>query len=292
MKKFFSIAMIALLCFALMMPVFAAEDDFVPSITYKPAPGFAGETAEDGCLIIGYVYPELSEHSKKAVAEVHYDNGRIYVTCVHGDGVDCIHANGMEEDHKCLVITPLAEAETSTEIPEDARELLLWVYQQLLENDMKLMGDCEGLDAAVAAVLGESKTSDDMVVRDLFDVSVICEELEAYLEPEGTTICLDFDFGLDADDYVEVVIYKDGKWQMIEEVKILEDGALTCTTYENFCPVAVLVPGADVVEDVEAAPDTGDGIGNEVGLWATIAGVSLVAIVALVLVQRKRSITG
>lgn len=290
MKKFFSIAMIAVLCFMLMVPVFAAEDDFVPSITYKPAPGFAGTTDEDGCLIIGYVYPDLNPHAENAVAEVHYDNGRIYVTCVHEGGEDCIHADGMAEDHECLVITPLSEAETSTKIPEDARELLLWVYQQILENDMKLMGDCEGLDAAVAAVLGEGKTSDDMVVRDLFDVSVICEELEAYLAPEGTTICLDFDFGLEPDDYVEVVIYKDGKWQMIEKVEILENSSLTCTTYENFCPVAVLVPGADVVEDVEAAPDTGDSIGSEVTLWAAIAGASLVAIVALVLVQRRRSI--
>jgi len=285
-KKLFSIMMIAVLCLALMMPVFAAEEDFVPSIGYKPAPDFAGATAADGCRIIGYVYN--AEHGEDAIAEVHYDGGRIYVWCIHPDGADCIHTEGMEEDHKCLVITPLSEAETSTEIPEEARELLLWVYEQLLENGMKLMSECEGLDSAVAAVLGEGKTADDMVVRELLDISVICEELAEYLEPEGTTICLDFDFGFQPGDYVEVVVYKNDKWQRIENVEILEDGSITRTTFEHFCPVAVLVPAEDVVENVEAAPATGDGIGSEVVMWMVIAGVSLAAIISLTMIQRKR----
>ena len=273
MKKIFSIMLVLLLCAALLCPVMAAEDDFTPSITYKPMPELTGETADDGCIIVGYL-----EKDGEVIGVVHYDDGTIYID----NGV--IHET-VEEGHKCLVITPIADAETDPEIPEEARELLLWVYDQLLKNGMSFI-DCAELDASIAAHLGEGKTVKDMVVRDLFDVSVLCDSLREYLEPEGTTICLDFDLGLAPGSYVEVVAYKNGAWQMIEDVEVNAKGTLTCTTYENFCPIAILVPEgtADAVE----APDTGLAAGNDVVLWSAVAAASLAVLVVLAVSLRKR----
>ena len=251
MKRMSAVLLIVVLCLALVCPALAAES-FTPSVTYKPMPELTGERADDGCLIVGYV-----EQDGEVIGQVHYDDGVIYIDC----GV--IH-EAVEDGHKCLVITPIAEAETSKEIPEDSRELLLWVYDQLLKLGMEFI-DCEELNAAIEANLGEGKTVKDMVVRDLFDVSVLCEPLEEYLEPEGTTICLDFDLGLAPGTYVEVVVYKNGKWKMIEDVEVNAKGTLTCTTYENFCPVAILVP-ADTVDGAQA-PDTGVGADSDAVLW-------------------------
>ncbi|MBQ9967405.1 MAG: hypothetical protein IJO88_01625 [Oscillospiraceae bacterium] len=274
MKRVISIMLTLLLCAALFCPVMAAEDDFVPSITYKPMPELTGEQADDGCIIIGYV-----ESDGEVIGTVHYDDGVIYIDR------GTIHET-VDEGHKCLVITPIAEAETDPEIPEEARELLLWVYDELLKNGMSFI-DCPELDASIAAHLGEGKTVQDMVVRDLFDVSVLCEPLRAYLEPEGTTICLDFDLGLAPGSYVEVIAYKNGKWQMIEEVEVNAKGSLTCTVYEDFCPVAILVP--EGTADAAEAPDTGLSARNDVVLWSAVAAASVALLVALAVIERKRA---
>jgi len=293
-----SFMLIIAICISLMCPVFAAQDDFVDSITYKPGPELVGEKAEDGCYIVGHVY----DADNKCIADIHYrreaisleDNAYsigLYVYEDITDGGD--HVGGTHgEEHTCLVITPVANAETSSMIPEDARELLLWVYDQILAQGMSFFADCEGLADVVAAALGEDATVEDLVVKELFDVSVLCEELETYLDPEGTTLCLDFDFGIEPGTFVEVVAYKDGKWERIEKVEFAEDGSYLCTTYEDFCPVAVLVPAVEVGPDADVVPDTGDQINGQAVLWSVIAGASLVAIVVLLLVQRKRSASG
>lgn len=274
MKRVFSIMLVLLLCAVMFCPVMAAEDDFVPSITYKPMPELTGEPADDGCIVVGYM-----EEGGEAIGVVHYDGGTIYID----NGV--IHET-VEEGHKCLVITPIAEAETDPEIPEEARELLLWVYDQLLKNGVSFI-DCPELDASIAAHLGEGKTVKDMVVRDLFDVSVLCDPLREFLEPEGTTICLDFDLGLAPGSYVEVVVYKNGVWQMIEDVEVDADGMLTCTTYENFCPVAILVP--EGTADAAVAPDTGLAAKDNVVLWSVVAVASVALLAALIAIERKRA---
>ena len=274
MKKIVSILLAVLLCAALLCPVMAAEDDFTPSVTYKPAPEVTGEQADDGCIIIGY-----AETDGEVIGVIHYDDGAIYID----KGV--IHES-VEEGHKCLVITPLAEAQNDPEIPEESRELLMWVYEQLMEQGMDFI-DCPELDAAIAAHLGEGKTVKDMVVRDLFDVSVLCDPLREYLEPEGTVVCLDFDLGLAPGTYAEVIVYKNGQWKMIEDVEVNAEGTLTCTTYENFCPVAILVP--EGTADAAEAPDTGLSAKNDVLLWSAVAVASVAILVALVVVERKRA---
>ena len=275
MKRFCAMLLVVVLCLALTCPVLAAEDDFVPSITYKPMPEMAGEKADDGCVIIGYI-----EQDGEAIGQLHYDNGVIYID----NGV--VHET-VEEGHKCLVITSVADAETSDEIPAASREMLLWVYDQLLKLGMDFI-DNEALNADIAANLGEGKTVKDLVVRDLFDVSVLCDPLKEYLEPEGTTVRLDFELGLAPNTYVAVLVYKNDRWEMIENVEVNADGSVTCTTYENFCPVAILVPEG-TPDTVAEAPATGTDAANNIVLWSVVAAGALAALVVLTVVQRKRT---
>lgn len=272
MKKMLSIVLVLVLCLALTCPVFAVDDTFVPSIGYKPAPELAPAETEDGPTV-GYAYDE----DGNVIGSVLYVDDKITVTAAHPEGV--------AEDHVCLIITPLSEAETSTEIPDAAKDLLLQIYDQLVSNGMKLFGECEGLNEFVAERLGEGITAEDLVVRDLFDVSVLCDELEEYLEPDGTTICLDFDMNLPQDTFVAVVAYKGGQWRMIENVEVGVKGNVVCTTYENFCPVAVLTLAE---EDAAATPYTGDTAGTNVMVWGCVMAASLAAILVLFLIQRKR----
>ena len=300
MKKMISIVLALVLCFALACSALA---DFTPSVTYKGVPEFtdANGTADDGCRIVGYV-----EGNGERVGEVHCnENGHLYAT------VEKIHENGCGEGHRCLLLTPLSMAETDDEIPEEARELLLWVYEQILEKGMSFIRNAE-LDAYIKEQLGNDKTVEDLVVRDLFDVTVLCEELEEYLEPEGNVVCLDFDLGLEPGSFVAVLAYKNDQWQMIEDVEILEDGTVTCTTFEHFCPVAILVAdeqmGPSMSTTVPApgkaptnnghvpastdAPDTGVSANNSIVLWTVVAAAAVVALVVLFALQRKSKKNG
>lgn len=287
MKKMTSIVLVLVLCFALASSALA---DFTPSVTYKGVPEFtdANGYADDGCRIVGYVIG-----NGERIGEIHYnENGHLYAT------VEKVHENGCGEGHRCLLLTPISMAETDKEIPEESRDLLLWVYEQILEQGMSFIDSAE-LDAYIKEQLGPDATVEDLIVRDLFDVTVLCEELEEFLEPEGNVVCLDFELGLEPGSFVAVVSYKDGKWQMIEDVEIMEDGSVTCTTYEHFCPVAILVageqmsvPGVSVptgnghVPASTDAPDTGVGA-NSIVLWTVIAAAAAVALVVLFVAQRK-----
>lgn len=264
--------MAVVLCLTLASAVFAVEDTFVPSITQKPVPGLSDALDESGTGAVGKLQKEGD------------DVGLVYDE-EHGIVVESevVHING-EHGTACLVITPVSNAENDPDIPDDSRELLLWIYDQLQEQGTDFIQNCPGLNEAIAAALGEGKDVSDMVVRDLFDVTVLCKELEDYLEPSGTTICLDFDLGLEPGTFVAVIAYKNGEWHMIEDVEVLEDGTVTCTTYENFCPVAFLVPAAAAQE----APATGAAAGSNLWLWIVIAAVVLLIIVLLLIFMRKR----
>ena len=267
MKKFVVMLLVVTLCLTMVCPALAAENDFVPSVTYKPMPRLVGPTDENGM--------NVGQTDNGGV--VYLNDGFLFVLA---DGVH----DGLDENHKCLVVTPLSEAETSTEIPDEAEEMLLWVYDQILTNGMSFFEGCEGLQELIEANLGAGKTVQDLVVKDLYDVSVLCEPLEAYLEPEGTTICLDFDLNLAPGTFVTVLTYKGGQWKMIENVELLENGTVTCTVYENFCPVAILVNETDGEPVIETV-NTGD-ISN-MGLWLAVAAASLAAIVVCIIGLNK-----
>lgn len=179
--------------------------------------------------------------------------------------VELVDADGepiQELDQGCLVITPVSEAETSAEIPADAKELLLEVYQKLSDGSMTLPGD------------------EDLIIRDLFDASLICDDdHREQLAQEGACIELTFDLDIPAREDVVIMYYLDGTWYPAESVVNNGDGTVTCSL-ENLCPIAIAV--SEEIYDVPA--QTGDASG--ILFWTAVMLTSAAAMVLLV-IRRK-----
>lgn len=108
MRKVVSLLVVLVLCMSMVLPVFAAEDAFVPSITYKPNPEFVPIIGEDGNEYIGVITDESGE------------------------------ILGYLE-HSCLLITPVAYVwDPLAEVPTDVREELVRVYEGLKDGTMEV----------------------------------------------------------------------------------------------------------------------------------------------------------
>ena len=230
MKKLICLLTVLALAMAFACPVFAAEA-FVPSISDKEE-------------------PDIVPDDEGVIGEIWKDD----------EVIDKVEGG-------CLVITPISEAETSTEIPEDAREELLYVYKELLEGDMTLPYEQDGLDP------------ETMVIRELIDASWLCEDHPAMLEPEGVTIDLTFDSGVDADTKVYVYVRIDGVWTAVPVINN-GDGTVTCT-FEELCPIAFCVAAGTGKPPVQ----TGDEFNPTI--WIVLLAVSAAALVGVVVLRRK-----
>ena len=174
----------------------------------------------------------------------------------------------------CVVVTSIAQAEDkSTDITQDARDLLLDVYKKLSDGSMK--PPVEGY-----------------VIRELVDVNfkqTACVENDAHnhaeeLAKDGTTIKVTFDLGVAKSTKVVVKTYTNGAWEDVVAVTNNGDGTVT-VEFEHFCPVAFCVE-----QDAEVPPSqTGDEAGQNMFLWIALMVLSLAAIVVLVILGRKRS---
>lgn len=237
MKKLIAILTALLICVSLAVPAAAVEADFVPSITVKPAPKVVIFKDPEGIPAIGAI----------------------------------VDANGqttgyLRED--CLIITSVADAKDSTEIPSAAKTLLLEVYDKLNTGDMTIPYEKHGngLDTL------------NMVIRDLYDATWRCEEHPDIVAPEGVTFEITFDLGVSPNQTVYTMAYKGGEWNPIVSTTNNGDGTVTCV-FEHLCPVEFSVEGDS------SSSQTGD-LGNE-PLWALTALGALAAIVILTVLYRK-----
>lgn len=266
MKKLLSIAIALVMVLTLSVSAMAADVDFVSSITNKGAPEIITTTDDSGRKVIGFV---CDANGKKLTTEY--------------------------ED--CVVITSISDAQDSTEIPAEAKDTLIAVYEELNKADAKLSELCPELNDIVAKELGEGKTADDLVIKDLFDISAVCEELQTHLPVEGTYIDLSFDLSIPGDTLVVAMVYVDGKWEPVISTTNNGDGTITCR-FDNIGPVAFLVP-ADADTDAESGSDTdtntkpevpvtGDTSQSQLILWIAVMGTSLTAVVVLAVVFLKK----
>lgn len=257
MKRILACIVALMICAAMVLP--AAASTFTPSVTYKDAPQIVP-------------VPGVSDaEGRPALGETWKDD---------------IFFEYMYEG--CLVITSVADAPTSTDIPEDARDLLLDVYEKLCNGEMKLPYEQLGLKAS------------DMVIRDLFDASFLCGDGSfdinhpEMLEPDGVTIKLTFNIGAGKSDKIYAMAYIDGQWQPVD-TKNNKDGTVTCV-FEQLCPVVFCAdtseggstPGGDTPGGNTPGgntPGTGD---VSMIQWIVIASVSLLAIGVLVVIYRTK----
>ena len=255
MKKILSIALSFVMVLTLSFSAMAADVEFVPSITNKGAPEIVTTTDEEGKEVIGYI-----RDVENAILSTEYED--------------------------CVVITSISDAETSTEIPADAKKTLLDVYEELNKPESKLSEICPELNDIVAKELGEGKTADDLVIRDLFDISEKCEEMLTHLPKDGTYIDLTFDLSIASDEFIVAMVYVDGKWTAVDTTNN-GDGTITCR-FNEICPIAFLVP-ADVQSGSEIdVPVTGDTSQSQLVFWIAVMAVSLTGVTVLAIVFFKK----
>ena len=227
MKRFFAIITVVMMCAALMVPAMAAQE-FMPSVTNKPA-------------------PEVIE------ARIIDENGE--VLRIVGD---------------CLIITPVSEVDTSTEIPEASRVILKDVYGKLLNGTMTIPYEKHNKN------LDPSK----MVIRDLFDATFVCTDCPAMLEPEGVVLEIVFDLNIAPGVEVYSMTYKNNQWDPIVSTTNNGDGTVTAV-FEKLCPVEFSI-------NTGVTPPSGTG-DRDMSLWGVLAIASLAAIVVLTVVYRSGS---
>lgn len=221
------------LCFTLAVPAFASSVGFVPSITAKPAPE----------LVVGGENLTLDGTGADDIADMP-------VIEVKNENQEVVYEAPVVE----LVVTAVSQVQaddSSLVISEEAAEILKEAYEQLNDEDFRLAEKIpEQIEQLKDMGLDEENVN-AAVVTALFDVTVLTEELETYLAEEGHTVDLTFKADVPAGHTVVVMVYKESKWQLIENVAVNGDGTITCT-FAHFCPVAILtVPMA-----VEAAEET------------------------------------
>lgn len=177
-----------------------------------------------------------------------------------------------EDVGDCLEITTITEAkEKTTDITQEARDLLLEVYEELESGEMEL------------------PLEEDYVVRDLIDVSwkeSTCIQPEhghkEWLEEEGTTLTVTFDLGVGPDEDVIVLVYIDGKW--VEAVSVVNNGDGTVTVvFEDICPVAFCV------ERRYVPPQTGDAAADKLYLFVIALAVSVAGLIGLMVWRKKHN---
>lgn len=141
--------------------------------------------------------------------------------------------------YDCLSFVTIAEAlDKKSGVPADIVEKLVEVYDNLSDGDTKL--PYKKFDKKIKA--------DEVVIRELVDISFTCEEHKDILDGEGTTIELLFDLGVDEDKEVYVFAYVDGEWENAVEVINNGDGTVT-VVLEELCPIAFSVE--DEIENIK-----------------------------------------
>lgn len=151
-----------------------------------------------------------------------------------------------------LVVTPISE---SDEASQDIKTMLQNAKEQISSVD-----SLTDLTSDLKAVIPDGMVADDLVVRDLIDVSVVGRAAEI-LKAQGS-IAVRFELGVDPDDFLAVLHnYEDSNWEVIPEdrVTIHENGDVT-VIFTSLSPVAFVV-GKDSIsidENGPASPDTAE----------------------------------
>ncbi len=241
MKRIVFIIVAAVMCMAMACPAFAAEGEFVPSISYKGSPDIVTVKDSDGNDASGIIKDK------------------------EGNVVNYIYG-------PCLVITPVSGANTSTLIPSDSKEVLLDVYEALSTGMMVLPYEKYNTEL----------NPNEMVIRDLFDASWLCGDHPVMVVPDGVTVTITFNLGVDANETVYCMTYTNNEWAPIVSVTNNGDGTVTCV-FEHFCPIAF------AVRSKTPPSQTGDPIGQTMYIWVAVMVASAAAVVVLLVAGHRKN---
>lgn len=171
--------------------------------------------------------------------------------------------------NECIIVTPVSEITEEQRLSDATKQKLIDVYNQI-KAASKLSDIFTNIDGV-----------DKMTVRDLFDVSSICDELDKIFPADGAKVKITFDLGINKDTKVVCASLINDKWGTHS---VLNNGDGTVSVdFTHFCPVAFLVSSTEVGN----SPATGDYF--QLGMWIALLTVSVAAIAVLtVIVLRKK----
>ncbi len=245
MKKVIAILTAIVLVLAMGTTAFAAE--FTPSVVEKDAPTIV-EKNEGTTTVLGTIVDKNNAEVEKIEA------GK-------------------------LIITPVSKVDTSTQIPAESKVNLKKAYEELSKADIKLSDLISELDADIKESIGKDATVDHLVIRDMFDASLVDAQGNIRTIDADHRLVVTFNIGVAANTAVFAMKYnEEGKWESIYAIHNNGDGTVTCE-FDHLCPIAFMVADADSAE-------TGD---NSVSLyvWVAIAAAAAAAIVVLFVLKKK-----
>ena len=248
MKKLLAISLAVVMMLVFTVSVSAAQ--FVPSITNKGAPELIVIDQINGKDVVGFI------------------------TNSDGDKVSTEYTD-------CLIISSITDALSGKELPEGVKEELIKVYDEF-NDGAKISELCPEINDIVKEKWDKDKTADDLVIKDLFDITDYCDDIKEHLNG-GSILELTFDVGVADGTFITAMVYVDGKWVPVVDCINNGDGTVT-VKFDKICPVAFLVPGSGQNMDV-VSPTTSDS--SDIIVWSSVMVVSLMVIFALVIYRRK-----
>lgn len=266
MKKVVAILMAVVLLFSIGTTAFAAN--FVKSVEEKDAP-----------TVVAPSQSSVKEEIKEQIKE--QDTVAVIVHTATDKVAKEIHESK-------LIITSVAKKDTSTEIPAEAKKDLDKAYEDFSAKNKKITqlipaNVSKAITETVKEEIGADKTADDLIVRDLFDVSLICDESNELLIDDEHHLLLTFNLGVKKDEFITAIKFnpETDKWETIRSVVNNGDGTVTCE-FDHLCPIAFLV------ERTEAnSAQTGDS-SVSIYVWIAVAAAAAALIVVLIIAKNKK----
>ena len=260
MKKFAMFLSVLLIAVTLAAPVSAAVN-FNPSVEQKPAPT---------------VDPITDSNGNQVSAIIRDQNGEE----VHGVSIDSGE----------LIVTPISQA---SQAAQAISEMLTNAYEQIQQADT--IADLVPTIGDFLQAIGSASQVADLVVRDVFDVSLTGTAAE-YLAQEGNNITLRFDVGV-APSATLIVLhnYEGSNWEIIPDDRVVQnaDGTVD-VTFDSLSPIAFVVDStetdtsASTDANAPTSPQTGDSSLPPVA-GAGLITLGCVALASAAVVWKKRA---
>ena len=266
MKKLGIVLLAVLVVFSCSFTALAVN--FTPSVEKKDAPAFVKITDKDGNEADAIIVDEIGKETPVI--------------------------NDPDSSLK-IVITPVAKKEEA--IVTDITGYLVSAQYQIAEakNVSELTDSMESalknakLKATDPAL--QEVTIDDLVVRDLFDVSLVRDGTTIEQIKEGETISFAIQTDLTADDLFFVLLNCDGKeWKVVTDLQLDENGVLTVTV-DTLCAIAIItdaMPEKVLDPNAPISPQTGDTSENVFLFGAVIFGAAATILLAHSAAARKK----
>lgn len=260
MKKLALFLSVLLIAVTLAAPASAAVN-FTPSVEQKPAPTVDPITDSNGSQVSAIIRDQNGEE-------------------VHGVSIDSGE----------LIVTPISQA---SQAAQAISEMLTNAYEQIQQADT--IADLVPTIGDFLQTIGSASQVADLVVRDVFDVSLTGTAAE-YLAQEGNNITLRFDVGV-APSATLIVLhnYEGSNWEIIPDDRVVQnaDGTVD-VTFDSLSPIAFVVDStetdtsASIDANAPTSPQTGDNSLPPVA-GAGLIALGCVALASAAVVWKKRT---